>query len=691
MNVQLTISLLVSDRMETLKKCLDSLKPLLVELDSELIVVFTGKNDETLDFVRRYTSFIIPFDWCNDFAKARNAGLKGAKGEWFLYLDDDEWFEDTREIVQFFKSGEYRQYRSACYVVRNYQDLEGKEYFDTDVGRMCRMTPETEFVFPVHENLVPFEHPNKKMKVFAHHFGYARKKNMIQRDARTGRNLPLLLKMMEENPDSAQCCMQLVQEYRRINECDAAIKYCRKGLELARKEDRIYNYELWMQVNLPLLISHTGDYRLALKEGRQLLRHPRTLEVGILHLCVTLIALCRELKEYREGLKYVRLYHEKLSYLLECPEKASLQRSVEITAESAAANAVPVYVDGLYLAAEVKDFRMIRQIFSWFPWENEDQVLPQYSRLETWKNKYEDEKNSILMEYARLVTDNTYVGIQKTLYAEKKGNFQEAENLWRLCASDCPPGFQWELIEIAVRNRFSLELLLAGVSPEAWDDYAETVTERRETEKMQEFCHKIMPLLEAQPFYARRLEQCFLENLLTRELMEPSKLTERLIQYCKSVCTDAALLYREDVLADPDAYPLPVRYRFAVILKEALGLMDDGKLIESFPYLKRSLYVYPKMAGAVGQLLRYLEEKLKNPEQNISEEFIMLGGQVKQVLCGLMDKGQWEEAYGIIGQLLSLLPNDFEVIRMKQKILRKGVCPEGTGQVMPSDRMDDSR
>ena len=55
MNVQLTISLLVSDRMETLKKCLDSLKPLLVELDSELIVVFTGKNDETLDFVRRYT------------------------------------------------------------------------------------------------------------------------------------------------------------------------------------------------------------------------------------------------------------------------------------------------------------------------------------------------------------------------------------------------------------------------------------------------------------------------------------------------------------------------------------------------------------------------------------------------------------------------------------------------------------
>ena len=125
MNIQLTISMLVSDRMETLGKCLASLKPFLRELDSELIVVFTGKNQETLDLVRQYTSHIIPFDWCDDFSKARNAGLREAKGEWFLYLDDDEWFDDTGEIIRFFKSGEYRQYGSALYRQRNYMDFEG--------------------------------------------------------------------------------------------------------------------------------------------------------------------------------------------------------------------------------------------------------------------------------------------------------------------------------------------------------------------------------------------------------------------------------------------------------------------------------------------------------------------------------------------------------------------------------------
>lgn len=105
MNIQLSISMLVSDRMETLGKCLASLKPLLMELDSELIVIFTGKNEETLELVQQYTPHIIPFTWCDDFSKARNAGLKEAKGEWFLYLDNDEWFEDTSEIIQFFKSG----------------------------------------------------------------------------------------------------------------------------------------------------------------------------------------------------------------------------------------------------------------------------------------------------------------------------------------------------------------------------------------------------------------------------------------------------------------------------------------------------------------------------------------------------------------------------------------------------------
>ena len=673
MNIQLTISLLASDRRETLGKCLASLKPLLKELDSELIVVFTGKDEETLELVRQYTSCIIPFVWCDDFSKARNAGLKEAMGEWFLYLDDDEWFEDTKEMIRFFRSGEYRDYRSACYVVRNYLDLEGKRYADTDVGRMCRLTPKTEFVFPIHENLIPFEEPNKRLSTFVHHFGYARKEKSGCEDTKNNRNLSLLLPMLEENPDSAQCCMQITQEYRSVGEYDAAIEYCQKGLTLARRETHINNYELWMQASLPLLILRTGRLQSVLDEGERILKHPRTLEVGILHLCLTLSDACRKLEEFQRGLKYVCLYHEKLIYLQEHPEKAKLQRAAEINPDTAAAKAVSIYMDGLFFAAGAGDFQAVSRILCWFPWEEAEQVTDYYPYLEEWKQIYGEKTDEILKGYAKLTVDNAYVRIQKMLYAEAQGRLQDAEKLWFSCAEDCPPGFQWKLIEIAARNHFPLGKLLGKMSPETWNAYAEAVTERKEWNEMQEFYQKIMPLLEENLFYARRLEQCFLEKMLTRESVEPSRLTGLLEQYCTSVCTDAAAWYRDEALAQPERYALPVRYRFAAALGDALRLIADGKALDSFSYLKDALHIYPKMSGAVEQLLQCLEEELKASEQGVSEEFMMLGEQVKQVLRGLIDTGQWEAAYDVLGQLMVLLPGDLETLRMKQEILRREV------------------
>ena len=103
-SLQLSISLLASDRPAALERCLDSLKPLLMQVPSELIVVTTGTDVRIREIVSSYTDQIVPFTWCDDFSAARNAGMSVAQGEWFLYLDDDEWFEDTFEIVRFFQS-----------------------------------------------------------------------------------------------------------------------------------------------------------------------------------------------------------------------------------------------------------------------------------------------------------------------------------------------------------------------------------------------------------------------------------------------------------------------------------------------------------------------------------------------------------------------------------------------------------
>ena len=46
MQIQLSISLLASNRAASLERCPDSLRPLLMQVPSELIVVFTGTDEK---------------------------------------------------------------------------------------------------------------------------------------------------------------------------------------------------------------------------------------------------------------------------------------------------------------------------------------------------------------------------------------------------------------------------------------------------------------------------------------------------------------------------------------------------------------------------------------------------------------------------------------------------------------------
>ena len=117
MRPQLTISLLASNHIHAVRRCLDSLVPILMRIPSELIVVDTSGNDQLRELACQYTDHIVPFRWCDDFSKARNAGLKEAHGEWFMFIDDDEWLDETEEIITFFSSGEYMGYKSGTYMV----------------------------------------------------------------------------------------------------------------------------------------------------------------------------------------------------------------------------------------------------------------------------------------------------------------------------------------------------------------------------------------------------------------------------------------------------------------------------------------------------------------------------------------------------------------------------------------------
>ena len=137
----LTISLLSSGRSATIERCLSSLAPFKEQLDTEIIVVDTDSkhSEEVHSILAQYTDRIIPFDWIDDFSAARNVAVDAASGEWFLFLDDDEWFIDPAPMIAFLKSDENRKYHWATYLIRNFFDDELQTYRDAWASRMFRL------------------------------------------------------------------------------------------------------------------------------------------------------------------------------------------------------------------------------------------------------------------------------------------------------------------------------------------------------------------------------------------------------------------------------------------------------------------------------------------------------------------------------------------------------------------------
>ena len=78
---------------EFMRKGLDSIRSQMFT-DYELIIVCDSCTDNTAEIAMEYTDKVYEID-AKRCGFARNKGLDEAKGEWILFMDDDDWFMDT--------------------------------------------------------------------------------------------------------------------------------------------------------------------------------------------------------------------------------------------------------------------------------------------------------------------------------------------------------------------------------------------------------------------------------------------------------------------------------------------------------------------------------------------------------------------------------------------------------------------
>ncbi|MBI1756585.1 MAG: glycosyltransferase [Fimbriimonas ginsengisoli] len=200
--VELCACLIVRDEERNLGRCLASLKGLV----DRIVVVDTGSTDRTVEIATKHGATIGHFEWCDDFAAARNAALDLATGDWALWIDADE--ELPAESHGTIRAALIRpHYASFNVPIVNFMGAKGEaEQFVHAPTRLFRRLPGARFTGRIHEqiaqSLVPSGLPVATLEAarLLHH-GY--RPEAIAAKDKLGRDLALLWAEVRERPEDS--------------------------------------------------------------------------------------------------------------------------------------------------------------------------------------------------------------------------------------------------------------------------------------------------------------------------------------------------------------------------------------------------------------------------------------------------------------------------------------------------------
>ncbi len=328
-DIKLTIGMLVSNHIQYFRKGLEAVKPLLEAVPSELIIVDTvgpEKSDGSLELARKYTDKIYHYDWKDNFSEARNVAMDRAKGEWFMYFDDDEYFDDVTEFIEFFKSGECDIYKFGMYYTGDY--TTPTHYDKGAAGRMIRRTANTRFVGYVHEVFNERYGPTKQFNAFTHHFGYLYQTPEQER-AKLDRNMKLLEKELKEKGPSARLCCQIVAQLKGDSQ-EEANKKCTEYIHALEGTGELEtSCGQWLLVASVRMLANWGFLDGVLEVEKNLLSRYRLQETAKLVLAHRVASVAYDAQAYDIAADRVKEYFKNLEWLNAHPEERGIQSQLD--------------------------------------------------------------------------------------------------------------------------------------------------------------------------------------------------------------------------------------------------------------------------------------------------------------------------------------------------------------------------
>lgn len=235
--MEISICIITKNEAHKLERCLKALQP----YNFEIVVVDTGSTDNTKEMALQYTNSLYDFPWCDDFAAAKNYAVQKAKNDTVLVIDSDEYLQELNlnELWKMVKShpNDVGRIQRINILNRNGETNRMKEWVNRIFNRRL-----FHYSRRIHEQLVPgsvFEQDSEQntsqelenkivystylTNIKLEHDGYNGSEE--ERRKKAQRNIILLKKELDLNPEDTYILYQLGKGYYMAGEYPQAVSY----------------------------------------------------------------------------------------------------------------------------------------------------------------------------------------------------------------------------------------------------------------------------------------------------------------------------------------------------------------------------------------------------------------------------------------------------------------------------------
>lgn len=698
-----TISMLISNRIDTVEKCFESFRPLLEQIPSEFIAVDTvgdEKSDGSVDVARKYADKIVHFEWCDDFAKARNAGLKEARGKWLIYLDDDEWFDDVGPLIDFFSKPElYENYDRVSMMEHSYASVSQIEYATNEFSRISVILPEAEFVDPVHEHLEGINYRNEYTikNTFIHHVGYIGKVG----DKKGNRNRKIMDKELKKHPENLHLWIQQIAGAG--NDTDEMLKLSEKSVsELKRLKLDDWNNRNWIEIFLYRMKGYAQLKRWDEldKNVDEFLENVKDIFYGGV---AARFELSRDLVDLgvEKASDWIRMYFDALEYCQK-NDKKPVEISYFLSGDI---NSNDMYkMVSMYFNLCLKDnkdnaYENIRKMIFDVPWKIFDEKRKDVLAFGLKQAINEEDKETvkflcdsfmhdeIMSEEFFEQLDRVDIGIESDTAQENFDQLIESiddvtsDSLWikqharkkvsedeleRSLSTETTFAYPNEdLVRTCIRNGISPQKYIEKVSFEDVEKSVSAIVSKEEKhlDRIPLFASEIESAWESS-VQRNYLLAALRKRYILQGTMVLNKVLEESEKYCRNMIEYAKSVYLPELCVSASVL-LPKEIRFAGLFGKALNLKKSGELRECLAYLQQALDVFNESETLIRRIIQEIELDQRK-QVKVDDEMARLGNQVKSQIIALISQGQNEVASGLLKELKQITPEDPDLATLEK-------------------------